>query len=306
MSSGATTDDLSFAGRVVLVTGGASGLGRQYSEDLARAGAHLMVSTLGADPDRLRESEDFVTGLTSEGLTAALVIGDVGVEEDATAAVTRTVEAYGRIDAVVNNAGVGITGAVQDVTSDQLRRSLEVNLLGTAWTMQAALAHMRAQGHGRVVNTASGVGAFGAPGAFPYITAKAAVFGMTLSAAADHAGTDVCINTISPIAYSSMGTGFDQIDPAFDEERLHARRVSPVVLYLAHERCTMTGQTLHAAGGRVARVFTAMTAGYSSEHLTAAEVADHLDEITDPSTYFALASSREQYDLIPRATGPSS
>lgn len=302
----AATDDLTFEGRVVLVTGGASGLGRQYTEDLARAGAHVMVNTLGADPDRRSEAGAFVDGLAREGCTVALALADVGVEAEAVGAVTATVETFGRIDALVNNAGVGITGALQDVTTDQLRTSLEVNLLGTAWTMQAALKHMRAQGYGRIVNTGSGVGAFGAPGAFPYITAKAAVFGMTLSAAADNADVDICINTVLPIAYSSMGTGFDQIDPAFDEERLHARHVSPVVMYLAHERCTMTGQALHAAGGRVARVFTAITGGWSGDALTATGVAEHLDEIRDTSTYFALASSREQYDHIPRTVPASS
>ena len=301
----AATDDLTFEGRVVLVTGGASGLGRQYSEDLARAGAHLVVNALGSDPDRRGEAESLVEALNREGHTVALALGDVGIEEEAVGRVTRAVETFGRIDALVNNAGVGVTGALQDVTTDQLRTSLEVNLLGTAWTMQEALKHMRAQGHGRIVNTGSGVGAFGAPGAFPYITAKAAVFGMTLSAAADNADVDICVNTVSPIAYSSMGTGFTQIDPALDEERLHARHVSPVVMYLAHERCTMTGQALHAAGGRVARVFTAMTSGWSCEDLTATDVAGHLDEIRDPSTYFALASSREQYGHIPRTVpGP--
>lgn len=292
--------DLTFEGRVVLVTGGASGLGRQYSEDLARAGAHVMVNARGSDADSRRQAESFVEALNRGGHTAALAFGDVGIEQQAVGTVTRTVETFGRIDALVNNAGVGVTGALQDVTTDQLRTSLEVNLLGTAWIMQAALKHMRTQGHGRIVNTGSGVGAFGAPGAFPYITAKAAVFGMTLSAAADNADVDICVNTVSPIAYSAMGTGFDQIDPVFDEERLHARHISPVVMYLAHERCTMTGQALHAAGGRVARIFTAMTGGWSSQPLTATGVAEHLDEIRDRSAYFVPASSREQYDHIPR------
>ncbi|MEO5665021.1 MAG: SDR family oxidoreductase [Nocardioides sp.] len=292
--------DLGFEGRVVLVTGGASGLGRQYSEDLARAGAHVMVNALAGDADRRHEAESFVDALNREGHTVALAFGDVGIEQEAVCTVTRTVETFGRVDALVNNAGVGVTGALQDVTTDQLRTSLEVNLLGTAWTMQAALEHMRTQGHGRIVNTGSGVGAFGAPGAFPYIAAKAAVFGMTLSAAADNADVDICINTVSPIAYSAMGTGFTRIDPALDEDRLHARHISPVVMYLAHERCSMTGQALHAAGGRVARIFTAMTGGYSSEALTATDVAEHLEQIRDASTYFALANSREQYDHIPR------
>lgn len=294
------TDDLRFDDRVVLVTGGASGLGLQYSRDFARAGAAVVVNARGGGADAHRAAEAVVEELRGEGHRADLVVADVGVESEAIDLVRRVVELHGRIDVLVNNAGVGVTGRLHECTTEQLRESLEINVLGSSWTMREALVHMRAQHYGRIVNTGSGVGAFGAPGAYPYIMAKAAVFGMTLSVAQDNADRDICVNTISPIAYSGMGSGFDAIDPAFDADRLHARRVSPVVRYLAHERCALTGHALHAAGGRVARIASMMTVGYRDDDLTASDVGRHLGAIVDQASMFVLASSRDQYEHIPR------
>ena len=293
--------ELHFRGRVALVTGGTSGLGRRYAIDLARRGARVVVTTIDRGAASRADATAFVSDLRAEGLDVSLVFADAAVEADAVAAVASAIDTCGTLDVVVNNAGYGRFSRVQEGTTEQLRAMLDVHVLGTFWTMRRALAHMRAQGHGRIVNTVSGVGAFGGPDAFAYVTAKAAVTGMTKSAAIDNADLDIRVNAISPIAQTRMGLDFAAIHPGLDDNRMDARRVSPALLYLAHDSCSLNGEVLHAAGGRVARIVTAMTRGWSSDTLTPEDVAAHLDEICDDSAAVVLRDSRQQYDLVPKS-----
>jgi NAD(P)-dependent dehydrogenase (short-subunit alcohol dehydrogenase family) len=154
--------------------------------------------------------------------------------------------------------------------------------------------------HVRIVNTASGVGAFGMPASLPYATAKAAVFGLNRSAALDNLDMNIRINAVSPIAETKMGLDYRSIHPALDGKRMHVERVSPLVLYLAHEACAVTGEAFHVAGGRVAQIFTAMSRGFAGDELSPDQIAAHLDEIHDKTEVFALNNTREQYDLIPK------
>jgi hypothetical protein len=119
-------------------------------------------------------------------------------------------------------------------------------------------------------------------------------------AALDNLDKDIRINVISPIAQTKMGLDYKSIHPALDENRMHVERVSPLILYLAHEDCAVTGEAFHVAGGRVAQTFTAMNRGFTSDDLSPDQIAVHLDEIHDKTEFFALNNTREQYDLIPK------
>jgi NAD(P)-dependent dehydrogenase (short-subunit alcohol dehydrogenase family) len=291
--------DCRFDGKVALVTGAAGGLGRQYAIDLAKRGARVMINDIATHDDGVSKAQRFAEALRAEGCDVAHDQGSLGVEADAIAAVERTVEAFGRIDILVNNAGNGVPGTAQDVTTADFMSSLQVHVLGMFWAMRQALGHMRAQDYGRIVNTGSALGAFGRAGSFPYVTSKAAIMGMTKGAALDNEDKNIRINTISPVAYTGLGFGYTAIDPRFTEEKLSVARVSPVAVFLAHEDCGFTGQTISVGGGRAAQIFTATVRGYSSDTLSCEELFAHTEQVFDPSEYFILKSSGEQYVLIP-------
>jgi NAD(P)-dependent dehydrogenase (short-subunit alcohol dehydrogenase family) len=282
------------------VTGAGAGLGRQYVVDLATRGAHVMLNAIDRGPERRPELASFVSRLRERGCDVDTCYADVGVEASALQIVDATIDRFGTVDILINNAGHGIGGTVVDVPTDDLAAMFNVHVFAALWTMRRALQHMRGRGYGRIVNTASGVGAFGMPAPLPYATAKAAVFGLNRSAALDNLDMNIRINAVSPIAQTKMGLDYRSIHPALDEKRMHVERVSPLVLYLAHEVCAVTGEAFHVAGGRVAQIFTAMNRGFAGDELSPDQIAAHLDEIHDKTEVFALNNTREQYDLIPK------
>jgi NAD(P)-dependent dehydrogenase (short-subunit alcohol dehydrogenase family) len=289
-----------FRGRVALVTGAAAGLGRQYVVDLATRGAHVMLNAIDRGPERRAELASFISHLRERGCDIDTCYADVAVEASALQIVDDTIDRFGTVDILVNNAGYGIGGTVMDVPTEDLAAMFNVHVFASMWTMRRALQHMRGRGYGRIVNTASGVGAFGMPVSLPYATAKAAVFGLSRSAALDNLDQNIRINAISPIAQTKMGLDYRSIHAALDENRMHVQRVSPLLLYLAHADCAVTGEAFHVAGGRVAQIFTAMNRGFASDDLSPDQIAAHLDEIHDKAEVFALNNTREQYDLIPK------
>jgi len=287
-----------FDGQVALVTGAASGLGRQHAIDLACRGASVMINDIAYDGGRSR-AEVLAEELRAQGFSVAHDTSNLGDEDSARGAVARTVATFGRIDILVNNAGNGIPGAVQDTTTADFTAVINVHVFGMFWTMSEALNYMRAQNYGRIINTASALGAFGMWGAFSYVTAKSAIFGMTKAAALDNSDKDILVNTLSPTAYTQMGTGYTSIDPRFTEEKMHVSHVSPVVLLLAHRDCPVNGEAISACGGRAARIFTATVRGYAGDPLTCEGLLENIDTVLDSREFFDLKSSREQYDLIP-------
>ena len=237
--------------------------------------------------------------LRDEGLDVSATTGSMGVEGEAIAAVDATVRHFGRIDILVNNAGNSIGGSIQDVTTQDMRNVLEVHLFGMFWAMRTALKHMRRQNYGRIINTASALGAFGAPSAIPYVTAKAGIIGLSRGASLDNRDRNIQINAICPVAYTDMAKGYMDDNPQIDIARLDVSSVSPAVVYLAHEDCAINGDVLTVAAGRVARIFTGTAPGFISDNLTPEEIADNLATIYDDKNYIVPASSVEQYNLQP-------
>ena len=294
------TSPLRFDGHVALVTGGATGLGRSYVRELARRGAVVVsASRSAADRDGDRERQHLDGDPAGRGRVDAVEV-DVTDAAQATRLVEDVVARHGRLDVLVNNAGTAWVAPIQDGSTEQLRAMIEVHLMGTFWTMRAALPHMRDRGTGRIVNTASGVALFGRTGAFAYAAAKGAIQSMTRCAALDNVDVDVKVNAISPIATTPMAPSFESIDPLLDAGRMSVERIAPVVAYLAHPTCTLSGRVLHAAGGRVARAEPVLSRGWGSETLSAEDVADHLAEIDDLTGALALDDSLDQYAHIPR------
>tara|TARA_R110000822_G_scaffold194099_1_gene332418 strand:+ start:500 stop:1381 length:882 start_codon:yes stop_codon:yes gene_type:complete len=284
-------------GKVALVTGAGAGLGLSHARQLARRGARVMLNDIVVDEHSKAEAAAVL--LRDEGLDVSATTGSMGVEGEAIAAVDATVRHFGRIDILVNNAGNSIGGSIQDVTTQDMRNVLEVHLFGMFWAMRTALKHMRRQNYGRIINTASALGAFGAPSAIPYVTAKAGIIGLSRGASLDNRDRNIQINAICPVAYTDMAKGYMDDNPQIDIARLDVSSVSPAVVYLAHEDCAINGDVLTVAAGRVARIFTGTAPGFISDNLTPEEIADNLATIYDDKNYIVPASSVEQYNLQP-------
>ncbi len=287
-----------FDGRVAVVTGAGAGLGRQHALELGRRGAKVVVNDVAKSPDGTPIAEKTVAELSALGAEALADTASVADEAAVEAMIERAVHAFGSVDILVNNAGNAITKPIWKLSTADMRAVLDVHLFGTFWSMRAALPHMRARGYGRIVNTASALGAFGAPHSAPYVAAKAGIIGLTRTAALDNSGVDIRVNSIAPIAYTALAKGFFDHHPTVNVEKLSTATVSPVVLYLAHETCALNGELLSVAAGRVARICMITAPGLYSEHLTSEQVAENLEKIMDPTGYIVPAKSMDQYQLL--------
>lgn len=296
-----TTDvpSLRLDDRVALVTGAGGGLGRAHAWELARRGARVAVNDIGVSSDGAPVAQFVVDELQAAGHRAVALQGDVGVEEQATALVEQTVAELGRIDVLVNNAGNGAPSTAQETSTALMREILEVHVFGMFWTQRAALAHMRRQDYGRIINTSSAVGVFGGIGTFAYSTAKAAVLGMTRAASLDNTDRDIRINALAPVARSGLAAAYFDSNARIDTTRLDPSYCSPVVAYLAHDSCELDGQLIAVGGGRAARVVLGATPGLIDADLDAEKVSMRLDEVLSTDGLRLLDSSLEQYDLLP-------
>ena len=249
------------AGRVALVTGAARGLGRAHATLLARLGVSVVINDIGVDmvgehPDPAH-AEAVAAGLRDEGANAVSDASDVGSFAGAEAAVRRAIDAFGRIDILINNAGTVHTASVADVTEAELWTNLRVHAVGTVATMRAVFPYFRAQQWGRIVNTLSEAAlrtelATGVA----YSTAKAAVWGATMSAAQEGRPHGITVNALSPGALTRMSRQFLGEQGIPDGLDLSPDRVAEVVVGLCTDAARdITARVVHTAGGHI-REFT--------------------------------------------------
>jgi len=293
-----TTKAHRFDGKVAVVTGAGDGLGRQHAFELASRDAKLVVNDIGKTTDGQSSAERVATELQKNGAEAVADSGNVGDETAVEALIQRAVDTFGRIDILINNAGNGVTAPIWKISTENFNSVLNVHLFGTFWAMRAALRHMRRTGYGRIVNTASALGAFGAPHSAPYVTAKAGIIGLSRAAALDNVDMDIRVNAIAPVANTTLAKPFFSSHPELKTEKLTPAHVSPVVLYLCHESCSLNGELLSVAAGRVARIFAATAPGFYSETPSSEQVADNLEIVMDPADYIVPATSMDQYQFL--------
>jgi NAD(P)-dependent dehydrogenase (short-subunit alcohol dehydrogenase family) len=180
--------------RVVLITGGTTGIGRATALVFVREGARVVVSGR-----RDEEGREFVSELLKAGAEAEFIRADVRREEDIRDLIDKTVARFGRLDVAVNTAGTeGVPGPVTEQTAESYAATFDTNVLGTLLSMKHELRVMLPQESGSIVNISSTYGHTGAPGASVYSASKHAVEGLTKSAALEAAGTGVRVNAIAP------------------------------------------------------------------------------------------------------------
>jgi NAD(P)-dependent dehydrogenase (short-subunit alcohol dehydrogenase family) len=266
-----------------VITGAGRGIGRTYALLLAERGASVVVNDLGGSMDGLgadAEPASTVAGeIVAAGGAAIADTGDVATVAGAQALVDAAVERFGRVDVVINNAGIIRWAGFPDADADNLARHLAVHVAGSFNTTRAAWPHLVEQGYGRIVMTTS-AGMFGLPANTSYATAKAAVIGLTRSLTTAGAAHGIKVNLIAPAAMTRMagpGSG----------AHMSPELVAPMAAFLAHEACPVSGEMYAAGAGRFARLFIASTHGYvhPGPEPTVEDVAQNWATINDESGY---------------------
>ena len=242
-------------GRVVVVTGSGGGLGRQHALLFAQRGAKVVINDLGGSRDGTgggsEMADNVVREITEAGGEAVANYDNVATPDGGRAIVQSALDAFGRIDVVVNNAGILRDVTFAKMTDEQWDAVVKVHLYGTYHVTHAAWPHLRTQEHGRVIVTTSTSGLFGNFGQANYGAAKLGMVGLINTLAMEGRKYGITANAIAPIAATRMTEdifpeeALKQFDPAY---------VSPVVVHLASDECTDTGEVILAGGGQYARV----------------------------------------------------
>jgi len=271
---------LGYDGKVAIITGAGGGLGRQHALMMAKRGALIVVNDLGGSIDGVGSNASAAQLVVDEikaiGGEAVADHNTVATPEGGQAIVRTAIDTYGRVDIVINNAGILRDKAFHNMTPDLLNPVLDVHLKGAFYVTQPAFVHMREQGYGRIISTSSAAGVFGNFGQTNYGAAKMGLVGFTRVLGVEGARFNIKANAIAPLAMTRMT---EDILGAL-KDKLAPELVSPLVAFLAHEECPVSGQLFSVGGGRVAHVFLGETNGYYSPTLTPEDVQNNWETIT--------------------------
>jgi NAD(P)-dependent dehydrogenase (short-subunit alcohol dehydrogenase family) len=293
--------ELRFDERAAIVTGAGNGLGRSHALLLASRGAMVVVNDLGGAVDGsgadTTAAQQVVDEITAAGGIAVANTDSVATPEGGESIVQTALDAFGRIDIVVNNAGILRDKAFHNQTVETIDAVLDVHLRGAFYVTLPAYRYMREHGYGRIVVTASPAGLFGNFGQTNYSAAKMGLVGFARAIGQEGGRKGVHANVISPTAATRMtegllGTLSEDTDPEY---------ISAAVAYLCHESCELQGEVLAAAAGRVARCFVGVTPGYMNRELTPEDVADNLDTIMAEDGYTVPTGVGDEMKLIAQA-----
>jgi NAD(P)-dependent dehydrogenase (short-subunit alcohol dehydrogenase family) len=293
--------DLGFDGKVAIITGAGGGLGRSHALELAKRGALIVVNDLGGSSDGVGHSETAAQKVVDEikaaGGEAVANYDSVATPEGGANIVKTAVDAFGSVHIIINNAGILRDTSFKNMTPEQLNPVLDVHLKGAFHVTQPAWQIMRDQNYGRIINTSSGAGIFGNFGQTNYGAAKMGLVGFTRVLSVEGGKNNIKANAIAPVALTRMTE--DILGPLAD--KLGPEYITPVVTYLAHEECEVSGEIFTVGGGHVARVFIGVAPGYTDADLSAESVRDNLATIRDESGYEVPANLNEEMMLTMKA-----
>lgn len=306
--------NLRFDGRVAVITGAGRGLGRAYAMLLAERGAAVVindlgVTTMGKDPSRA-PADEAVAEITARGGRAVANFGDAGEEADAKAMVDQALEAFGRLDIVIANAG----GVESNEPFGQMTRAvfdsmLRTHLGGPFAISREAWPHMAAQGYGRIVITSS-PGALGVEGIAHYCAAKAGALGLMRALSVEGPKHGIHANAVMPgastrlMAANTGGEGRPGGPAQTGMPNLPAEMVAPAVAWMAHEDCQANGEIVSAGGGFIGGVFYGLAPGYAQQDLTIETARDHWAEASDPTGYTLGATLADAGGAMMRKLAP--
>jgi NAD(P)-dependent dehydrogenase (short-subunit alcohol dehydrogenase family) len=275
--------DLRFDGRVAVVTGAGRGLGRSYATLLASHGAKVVVNDpgggLAGDGTDAGPADDVVREIVAAGGQAVASTDSVATAVGGKAIIDAALDRYGRVDILIHNAGIVRRASLKEMSYEDFDAVLDVHLRGAFHVLRPVFPVMCDGGYGRIVLTSSIGGLYGNHNVANYAAAKAGVIGLSNVAALEGAADGVKSNVIIPAAVTRMAEGIDT--SAYPP--MGPGLVAPVVGWLAHESCSVTGEVLVALAGRVARAIVTETAGVYRPSWSIEEVGEHIDAIRNAS-----------------------
>lgn len=269
-----SSDTIRFDERVALITGSGKGLGRAYALELAARGATVLVNNRKREPVGAPGSADLVVDeILSKGGMASACYESVESETAGQTMVDLALERYGRLDILINNAGVDQHAPMHRLPVEDFEHIFNINFFGSYYVTRAALAPMRAAGYGRVVFSTSTAGLFGLHGLTAYSASKAALVGLTRALAQEGAPKGIHVNAVAPYARTQMTEAHLAALPA---DGLSPELVAPVVAWLVSDACQENGECFIAGCGHIRRAMTMENAGIRfalDTPLTAEDVA---------------------------------
>src|SRR3982074_250145 len=283
-AEGEMSERISLTGKVAVVTGAGRGLGRAYVDLLAERGARVVVNDLGADVSGFGKAptigEEVADLIRSRGGEAIANDSDVSIPQGGSDLIAMTIEHFGRIDLLVNNAGICGSQLFEDATLDDFDQYWRVPLGGPVNTVKAAWPHMVAQAHGKIILTTSVVGLFGMRGQATYAAAKSAVGGLMRILAIEGAEHAILVSPISPVGYTRMHPAAgSRVSEADGKATTPVEAVAPAIVWLATDVCAETNRIDNAEAGAIQRIAIVMGPGFYDPHLTPESIAENYAKV---------------------------
>lgn len=274
---------LRFDGKVAIVTGAGRGLGRAHALLLAERGAKVVVN-VGHSTE---EATSVVKEIKDSGGEAIMHVGPVNTAAEEL--VQLTVDTYGKIDIVLNNAGINALNVFGPDSVPTIKEHMDVNFFGGVAVTAAAWPYLIESGQGRVVFTSSPT-LSGFQNQGPYVASKGAISSFVRTLSMEALDYGIRVNALAPSAYTRMVEGV-KISDSLREKVMNEMRpemCSPVTAYMCHESCAITGETIMSQGGLNQRFVLSLNKGYKNPDATIEDIVAHMDEILDDSTQKVL------------------
>jgi NAD(P)-dependent dehydrogenase (short-subunit alcohol dehydrogenase family) len=277
--------ELRYDDRVAVITGAARGLGRGYAHLLASRGAKVVVNDIGGslkgEGVDAGPAETVVQEIKAAGGEAVACTDTVATVDGGKKIIQAAMDHYGRVDIIVHNAGNVRRGAMTEISEEDFFGGLAVHLHGGFHVARPAFPIMAKAGYGRMVMTSSVAGIYGNLNVVNYAVSKTGLLGLTNLISLEGAAVGVKANAILPGALTRMADGAAQLDTSAFPASMAPEYVAPMVAYLCHESCAVTGEYYIAMAGRMARAYFAETRGVVRDKWTIEQIAENLDAIRD-------------------------